>query len=112
TIPGVIQFGGSPNLDFVYKEVTPEATDDIRYSRGNHTYSVGFGVRGILDRQAQSPSATFTFPSVAAYLSAASGTNPTAYTNFAQMYGQPSLTYNSTLYNVYAQDNWKLRRNI
>jgi hypothetical protein len=112
TVPGVIQFGGSPNLDFLYKEVTPEVNDDVRYSRGNHTFSVGFGYRSILDRQAQSPSATFTFPSVNAYLAAASGANPRSYTNLRQIYGQPSLTYNSGLYSIYAQDNWKLRRNV
>jgi hypothetical protein len=112
TIPGVIQFGGSPNLYFLYKEVTPEVNDDVRYSRGNHTYSVGFGYRSILDRQAQSPAATFTFPNVTAYLAAAAGTNPKGYTNLKQILGQPSLTYNSGLYSVYAQDNWKLRRNV
>jgi hypothetical protein len=112
TIPGVIQFGGSPNLYFLYKEVTPEVNDDVRYSRGNHTFSVGFGYRSILDRQAQSPSATFTFPSVTAYLAAEAGTNPFSYTNLRQIYGQPSLTYNSGLYSVYAQDNWKVRRNV
>ena len=112
TIPGVIQFGGSPNLYFLYKEVTPEVNDDVRYSRGNHTFSVGFGYRSILDRQAQSPAATFTFPNVNAYLAAADGTNPKGYTNLKQILGQPSLTYNSGLYSVYAQDNWKLRRNV
>jgi hypothetical protein len=112
TIPGTIQFGGSPNLDFLYKEVTPEATDAVRYSRGNHTYSVGFNFRGILDRQAASPSATYTFPSVAAYLTAANGVNPASYSNFNQAYGQPSLTYNSKFYGAYAQDNWKLRPNV
>jgi hypothetical protein len=112
TIPGVIQFGGSPNLYFLYKEVTPEATDDVRYAHGNHSYSVGFNYRGILDRQANSPSQTYTFPSVAAYLAAANGTAPKGYTNFNQAYGQPSVTYNSAFYSAYAQDNWKARRNI
>ncbi len=111
-IPGAIQFGGSPNLYFVYKEVTPEATDDVRYARGNHSYSVGFNYRAILDRQANSPSQTYTFPSVAAYLAAANGTAPKGYTNFNQAYGQPSVTYNSAFYSAYAQDNWKARRNI
>jgi hypothetical protein len=112
TISGVAQFGGSPNLDFLYKEVTPEISDNFSYLLGSHSLKVGFAYRGVLDREAQSPSAIYTFPTIASYLAAASGVDAFSYSTFNQSLGQPSLTYNSAFYTGYAQDDWKIRPNI
>ena len=112
TISGVAQFGGSPSLGFLYKEVTPEVADNFTYLLGNHSLKAGFSFRGVLDRQTQATAATYTFASVSDYLDAQSGVRPLSYTNFSQGLDQPSIIYNSHFYGGYIQDNWKLRPNV
>lgn len=112
TIPGVANFGNSLDAGFVYEEMTPEITDNFTYNLGKHTLKVGFGSRFIRDTQVAQTSANYTFPSIAAYLAAKAGTAPRGYTSFVQSVGEPSLKYNSTFWNFFAQDSWKPRANL
>ena len=111
TVSGIAQFGGSPNIDFIYKEVTPEISDNFTYLLGTHSLKAGFSYRAILDSQTQSNSITYTFPNIQSYLSAASGSART-YSSFSESIGQPRIDYTSNFYSGFLQDNWKPRPNV
>ena len=51
--------------------------------------------RDIGDESAFKVGAQYTFPTIAAYLAAAGGTNPRGYTTFTQAVGNSALDYNS-----------------
>ena len=111
-ISGVANFGNSPNTGFEYQERTPEINENFSINKGQHSYKVGTSLRWIRDVYTQQTSATYTFPSIAAYLTAVSGTAPKGYTSFVQTVGNPSLSYNSRFAGFYAQDTWKPLKNV
>lgn len=111
-IPSVATFGGSVNTGFLYDEKTPEFTENFSYIVGSHGLKFGTSLRWIRDAQTQPLSATYTFPTIAAYLAAANGSAPLGYTTFVQAVGNSALSYNSRFGSVYGQDEWKLRRNV
>jgi hypothetical protein len=112
TVSGVASFGNSPNIGFLYQELTPELNDNFSLNRGSHSLKFGGSLRWIRDTQKQLISATYTFPTIAAYLAAASGANPKGYSSFAQTLGDPSIAYNSRFAGFYGQDTWKPRKNL
>ena len=112
TVSGVANFGNSPNTGFLYNERTPEITDNFSYNLGSHSLKVGTSIRWIRDIQTQAIAATYTFPSIAAYLAAVSGAGPRGYSTFSQTLGNPSLEYNSRFAGFYGQDSWKPRSNV
>ena len=112
SISGVANFGGPTDVGFVYQETTPEFVDNFSYNAGTHSAKAGFSVRSIRDIQTQATNATYTFPTIAAYLAAANGTAPLGYSNFVQTFGNPSIKYNSLFTGLFAQDSWKTRGEI
>ena len=111
-ISGVINFGAPETLGFVYAEKTPEYSDNLSWNTGKHSLKFGFSGRHILDQQVQATFARYTFASIQSYLDAAGGVNPRSYANFQQTVGQPSISYNSYFWSVFAQDSYKPRPNI
>ncbi len=111
-IAGVANFGNSPNVGFLYEEKTPEINENFSYNRDRHSFKVGTSIRWIRDIQTQQISATYTFPTIAAYLAAVSGAAPKGYASFAQTIGNPSINYNSRFAGFYGQDTWKPRKNV
>ncbi len=112
TVSGVASFGNSPNVGFLYEEKTPEITENFSYNKNRHALKAGGSIRWIPDSYTQQTSATFTFPSIAAYQAAVAGTNAKGYTSFAQTVGDPALAYTSRFGSVYGQDSWKPRPNV
>lgn len=111
-VSGVANFGGPTGAGFVYQETTPELTDNFSYLVGSHSFKAGFSTRAVRDTQIAATSATYTFPSIAAYLAAVSGSAPKGYSSFAQTFGNPSIDYNSLFSGFFAQDSWKPLRNL
>ncbi len=112
TIPGIALFGNSTAVGFNYEEMTPEVTENFSYNLDKHALKFGGAIRSIRDTQVSATAATYTFPSIAAYLAAKNGTNLRGYTSFAQTVGEPSIQYNSLFTSLYAQDAWKPRANV
>ena len=94
-VSGVANFGGPTGAGFVYEETTPELADNFSYIRGSHSFKFGGGVRAIRDTQIQPQFAQYTFASIATYQAAVNGSAPKGYTNFQQVVGNPSISYNS-----------------
>jgi len=112
TIPGIALFGNSTVVGFNYEEMTPEVTENFSYNLDKHALKFGGAIRSIRDTQVAATAATYTFPSIAAYLAARNGTNPRGYANFVQTVGEPAISYNSLFTSLYAQDAWKPRANV
>jgi hypothetical protein len=111
-VSGVANFGGPTGAGFVYEETTPEIADNFSYLRGSHSFKFGGSVRAVRDTQIQAQYAQYTFASIATYLAAKNGSAPMGYTNFQQVVGNPSLSYNSLFSGFFAQDTWKPLRNL
>jgi hypothetical protein len=111
-IPGVAFFGGPDQVGFVFTEETPEIVDNFSFLTSAHDMKAGFSSRWIRDEQVQATAATYTFPSVAAYLNAANGSDPKSYSQFTQTYGSPTIDYNSLFIGWFAQDAWRPKRNL
>jgi hypothetical protein len=112
SIPNVANFGGPTDVGLVFTEKTPEIVDNFSFLTSAHDIKVGFSSRWIRDEQVQATAATYTFPTIAAYLDAQNGVNPKSYSQFTQTYGNPSIAYNSLFLGWFAQDAWKPARNL
>ena len=108
SISGVANFGGSNSVADRFQEKIPNLNDNFTVVHGAHTFKTGFGFQQNLDVQAADIYTQYTFPSIAAYLSAASGANPYAYTTFNASVGQPGAWYHSFFWDWFAQDSWQV----
>ncbi|MCU1290866.1 MAG: Outer rane receptor for ferrienterochelin and colicin [Acidobacteria bacterium] len=113
TITNVANFGPAGNVGTVSPiETMNQFQNNLTWNHGDHSMKFGGGLNRIYDYRRADISATYTFPTLAAYLAAKS---PTAtdvqrrgYTSFAQTLGDAEIEYNSTFYNFFAQDDWKV----
>lgn len=112
TVAGVANFGGPIDVGFAYTETAPEIVENFSLVHGGHEFKAGFGSRWIRYEQVAATGALYVFPTVAAYLAAASGENRKGYSAFAQSYGNPLIRYDSLFVGGFAQDSWKPRRNL
>ncbi|MBZ5727149.1 MAG: TonB-dependent receptor [Acidobacteriia bacterium] len=111
-VSGVANFGGPTGAGFVYQETTPEIADNFSYNSGAHALKVGFSTHAVRDTQTAATAATYTFPTIAAYLAAVNGATPKGYSSYSQTFGNPSISYNSLFTGFFAQDTWKPLRNL
>ncbi len=107
SISGIANFGGSNAVGDRFQEKVPNLNDNLTKIAGAHTIKVGFGFQQNLDVQAADIYTQYTFPTIAAYLAAASGANPLSYTTFAASVGQPGAWYHSFFWDLFAQDSWQ-----
>jgi hypothetical protein len=111
-VSGIANFGGPTQAGFVYEETTPEIADTFSYIHGTHAFKFGGGTHAVRDTQTQAVFAQYTFANTAAYLAAKDGSAPKGYTNFQQVLGNPSISYNSLFSNFFVQDTWKPLNNV
>lgn len=112
---------GSPeNLDTIAPlQVTNQIQNNLTWTSGNHVAKFGFGFNHIDDTRRTNSFIRYTFTDtvvggevtesgVDKYIAALNGTNPFSYTRFDQVFGDTNIQYNSTFYNFFAQDDWKV----
>ena len=112
TITGVATFNGTQNAGDRFGEKIPSVSDNFTKVKGSHTIKAGFGWQLNNDNQIGDVYSAYTFPSVAAYLSAKSGANPFSYSSFQTVLGTPGASYKSYFYDFYAQDTWQVRPSL
>jgi len=112
TITGVANFGGTNASGDRFGEKIPSFSDNLTKVTGKHTLKGGFGWQMNNDNQIGDNFSQYTFPSIAAYLSAANGTNPLSYSTFQTVLGVPGASYKSYFYDFYVQDSWQIRPNL
>ena len=112
TITGIANFGAplGTNADagFGFTEGNFQVLDNFTYLRGDHSYKFGFNANFVNDSRTQTQIQLYTFSSVDNYLLAKNGTNPKAYSTFAQFFGEPSYDYKTQNYAFFVQDDWRL----
>lgn len=112
-ITGIANFGAPENQDTIAPlQVTNQIQNNLTWTSGDHVAKFGFGFNHIDDTRRTNSFVRYTFSSIANYALAASGSNPRAYTRFDQIFGDTNITYDSIFYNFFAQDDWKVTRNL
>lgn len=112
-VTGVANFGAPENDDTIAPlQVTNQVQNNLTWTRGNHVYKFGVGVNWIDDTRRSNQFARYTFPNLTAYLNAVNGTNLRGYTNYVEAFGDPGIEYNSTFFNFFVQDDWKVTRRL
>ncbi len=128
-VSGVATFGYPSGLT-ANREQIIEVSDDLTYAAGAHELKTGFNlVHSPLKFESQFLP-TFTFGGLAAaggrgavsaidnYLNAIAGRIDPAtgqrytYTQLSMTFGDPMLSYAMTYYGAYAQDEWRVRRDL
>ncbi|CAN5553476.1 hypothetical protein BH10ACI2_BH10ACI2_12280 [soil metagenome] len=112
-ISGVANFGAPENQDTIAPlEIMKQFQDNLSWQVGEHAVKFGGGVNRINDTRRSGVFARYTFPTLQAYLDAKNGVNVRSYTNYIEAFGSPNISYNSTYYNFFAQDDWKITRRL
>jgi hypothetical protein len=112
TISGKANFGGSTAVGDVFDEKIPSLSDNITLIRGAHTWKAGGSFEHILDNQLSDVYDQYTFPTIAAYLSALLGATPRSYSSFKASVGLVGAGYHSVYWDVFGQDTWQARSNL
>ncbi|MDQ3321063.1 MAG: TonB-dependent receptor [Acidobacteriota bacterium] len=113
TVTNVAAFGPATNTGTVSPiQTINQFQNNLTWTRGDHAMKFGGGLNRIYDYRRNDISAVYTFSSVQNYLDAirptATGAQRRNYTSFTQTLGNPEIEYNSTFYNFFAQDDWKV----
>jgi len=122
-ITGVANFGAPENDDTIAPlQTTNQFQNNLTWTRGDHVMKFGGGMNRIDDTRRSNQFARYTFPSIAAYVSAQTGIVQTGatcpsgatrcYTNYVEAFGEPGIDYQSTFWNFFAQDDWKVTRKL
>ena len=102
-------FGAPENPNTIAPlETSSQFLDNVTITQGTHTMKFGGGFNVIDDEQKSGIFARYTFPSIAAYVAAKNGTSPLGYTNYVESFGDPSVSFRSVFYNLFAQDDWRV----
>ena len=112
-ISGVANFGAPQDANTVSPlQTTNQIQDNLTYTFGDHSVKVGGGFTRYHDERRSGIFYRYTFPSIAAYVAAVNGSNPRSYTQYVEAFGDPEVKFNSTFYNFFAQDDWKVTRKL
>jgi hypothetical protein len=112
-ITNVAAFGPATNTGTISPiQTMNQVQNNLTWNNGDHAMKFGGGFNKIYDYRRNDISAVYTFPSIAAYVAArspgATDAQRRGYTSFTQTLGDAEIEYNSTFYNFFAQDDWKV----
>ena len=112
-ISNVANFGAPENDDTLAPlQTSYQFQDNLTWTFGQHTAKFGFGLNRINDSRRSNVFARYTFPNLQAYLDAKNGVNPRSYSSYLESFGNPDIDFNSTFYNFFLQDDWKVTRKL
>jgi Carboxypeptidase regulatory-like domain len=103
---------GQGNAGFDFKQDITQVVDNFTYIRSTHSYKFGFDWQHVYDERTNAPQFVYTFPTVAAYLSAKSGAAPLGYTTMSQITGNLSFNMASNVFSTFVQDDWQIRPSL
>ncbi len=110
---GGANFGAPENDDTIAPlQVTNQIQDNLTWTLGDHVAKFGGGLNRIDDTRRSNVFARYTFATLQDFINAKNGVTPRSYTNYLEAFGDPDIKYQSTFYNFFAQDDWKVRRNL
>ncbi|MDA1306829.1 MAG: TonB-dependent receptor [Acidobacteria bacterium] len=108
-----IQFGAPTGDGQLFQQRIYQVVNNFTMLRGNHNFKVGFDYSFIDDTREVPLPATYTFPNVAAYLTARSGASPKGYTSFSQTVAiEDGFDMTHGGFSAFIQDDWKVTPNF
>ncbi len=113
TVAGRAQFGGARigdgnSVGFDFHQGITQVIDNVSLIRGAHAYKAGIDAQWIGDKRVRGELFLYNFASIADYQAAKSGANPRAYSNFQQLAGDVTASYDSAFYGFFVQDDWQV----
>lgn len=112
-ITNVANFGSPENTDTIAPlETMTQFQDNVTWNFNQHSVKFGGGFNIIDDTRRAGVFARYTFPSIAAYVDAKNNVNTRSYTQYVEAFGNPNIDYNSTFWNFFVQDDWKVTRKL
>jgi carboxypeptidase family protein/TonB-dependent receptor-like protein len=103
---------GQGNAGFDFKQNITQAIDNFTYIRAAHSYKFGFDWQHIYDGRTNAPQFSYTFPTIAAYLAAKSGTAPFGYTTMSEITGNLSFNMSTDVFSTFVQDDWQIAPSV
>ncbi len=95
-----------------------QVVDNITFTAGNHTIKVGVDINYVSDK-IDNPAnfgATYNYANALTYgrdlVARDAGITARNYTSYTQSFGIPGLTYSTTDYAVFVQDQWRILKNV
>lgn len=108
-----INFGAPTGDGELFQQRIYQVVNNFTMLRGNHNFKVGVDYQFIDDTREVPLPATYTFPSVAAYLAAKNGTNTRGYTTFTQTVAiESGFDMTNGGFSAFIQDDWKVTPNF
>jgi hypothetical protein len=115
-IPNVANFGGpiagTADAGFGFTQDVMQFNNNTTWLKGDHAFKAGLDLQFVADTRRAAPATLYTFPSAAAYLAAANGTNRFGYNSFTQYFGLPDLEYDTAQYGFFVQDDWRVNADL
>ncbi|MEP6915801.1 MAG: TonB-dependent receptor [Acidobacteriota bacterium] len=113
TVSGRAAFGGARlgddnSVGFDFNQGISQVIDNVSWIRGKHALKTGIDAQWIKDERVRGDLFLYTFPTIPDYLAAKNGTNPFSYTNFQQLAGDLTASYDSAFYGLFVQDDWQV----
>jgi len=113
TVSGKAQFGGARlgddnSVGFDFTQGISQVIDNLTWIRGRHALKTGVDAQWIADERVRGDLFLYNFATIADYLAAQSGANPRAYSNFQQLLGDLTASYDSAFYGLFVQDDWQI----
>ncbi len=84
----------------------------MSWIRGRHVFKGGVDAQWIADERVRGELFLYNFATIADYLAAKTGANPRSYSNFQQLLGDTTASYDSGFYGFFVQDDWTLARRV
>jgi hypothetical protein len=107
-IPKIANFGGTIAAGDRFTEKIPNFNENLTWIHGSHSFKWGGSWQQNIDLQRADSFTQYSFPTIAAYLSAKSGANPFAYSTVNVSNGGTVPSYHSVFFSLYGQDNWQV----
>jgi hypothetical protein len=111
-IPKIANFGGTIAAGDQFTEKIPNFNENLTWIHGKHSYKWGGAWQQNIDLQKADSFTQYSFPTIAAYLSAKSGANPRSYSTVTVSNGGTVPSYHSVFFSLYGQDNWQVTPNL
>ncbi|HZR24519.1 MAG TPA: carboxypeptidase regulatory-like domain-containing protein [Vicinamibacterales bacterium] len=103
---------GQGSAGFDFKQNMTQVIDNFTYIRAAHSYKFGIDYQHIYDERTQAPQFLYTFPTIASYLAAKSGTNPFGYSTLTQLAGNLGFNMSTNVVSAFVQDDWQIAPSV
>jgi len=108
SIPGIANFNGTIAAGDQFTETIPNLNENLTWIHASHSLKFGGSWQQNRDFQKADTYTQYSFPTIAAYLSAKSGANPKSYSTVTVSNGGTVPVYVSNFFGFYGQDSWQI----